>query len=152
MDVIKDWQKGGCLDTIIRKLGYRFVLRSISFPDTVKKDHLFPFEMEIENRGFASPFNERPLLLVLRNKVNGKEYFVKCAADIRFWFSGSMFCKENLQLPASLPAGRYFLFLSMPDKYASLAHRPEYSIRLANEDVWEAATGYNKLNVSITVE
>jgi len=38
------------------------------------------------------------------------------------------------------------VLLHLPDEYASIAARPEYSIRLANNDVWEANTGYNKLN------
>ncbi|WP_252864943.1 DUF4832 domain-containing protein [Capnocytophaga ochracea] len=34
--------------------------------------------------------------------------------------------------------------MNLPDPYQSLAHRPEYSIRLANKGIWEAQTGYNK--------
>jgi hypothetical protein len=43
------------------------------------------------------------------------------------------------------------MLLSLPDAYASIAAKPEYSIRLANNDVWEAATGYNKLNHTVKV-
>jgi hypothetical protein len=38
------------------------------------------------------------------------------------------------------------MLLSLPDAYASIKDRPEFSIRLANDNVWEATTGYNKLN------
>jgi hypothetical protein len=48
--------------------------------------------------------------------------------------------------------GKYDLLLYMPDKYSSIANRTEYAIRLANNDVWEEATGYNKLNATITIE
>ena len=51
-----------------------------------------------------------------------------------------------------MPKGKYELFLSLPDKYTSIAKRTEYAIRLANENVWEEATGYNKLNVTIDIE
>jgi hypothetical protein len=50
-----------------------------------------------------------------------------------------------------MPAGKYDLLLAFPDKYPSLAKRPEYSIRLANEDCWEPITGYNDLRVAVTV-
>ncbi len=30
--------------------------------------------------------------------------------------------------------------------------RPEYAIRLANADVWEEVTGYNKLNYKLVGE
>jgi hypothetical protein len=50
-----------------------------------------------------------------------------------------------------MPAGSYALFLNMPDASEKLSQRPEYSIRLANENAWEAATGYNALNATISI-
>jgi hypothetical protein len=44
------------------------------------------------------------------------------------------------------------MYLSMPDKYSSITARPEYAIRLANTDVWDAVTGYNKLLATIKVK
>ncbi len=151
MDVIKDWEKGGCINSISRSLGYRFVLREISFPAAVKTGGTFQLIIALENKGYAAPFNPRPLWLVLRNKGNGMEYFIPCRADIRSWFTGKITCSENITLPPAIPGGKYQLLLNMPDKYPLLSKRPEYSIRLANENVWEENTGYNKLNASITV-
>jgi len=51
-----------------------------------------------------------------------------------------------------MPKGMYDLLLYMPDKYASIATRTEYAIRLANADCWEESTGYNKLGFSIEVK
>ena len=45
----------------------------------------------------------------------------------------------------------YNLFLNLPDASATLSTRPEYSVRFANTDVWEATTGYNKLNATLNV-
>ncbi|HYD97129.1 MAG TPA: hypothetical protein VEC01_17505, partial [Noviherbaspirillum sp.] len=36
--------------------------------------------------------------------------------------------------------------LNLPDPAPSLRGRPDFSIRFANEDTWEAATGFNRLN------
>jgi len=47
--------------------------------------------------------------------------------------------------------GKYDMFLYLPDSSASLAARPEYAIRLANANCWEARTGYNNLSVSLTI-
>ena len=69
-----------------------------------------------------------------------------CQADIRSWFSGDIQWQETSTLPDEIPAGRYELLLNLPDKYPALSKRAEYSIQLANENIWEAATGYNKLN------
>jgi hypothetical protein len=38
----------------------------------------------------------------------------------------------------------------MPDYYENLQSDPRYSIRFANEDVWDEANGYNKLG-TITI-
>jgi hypothetical protein len=54
-------------------------------------------------------------------------------------------------IPAATPAGQYAVYLNLPDPAASLRNRPEYSIRLANQDVWEDATGYNSLLHKVTI-
>jgi hypothetical protein len=39
----------------------------------------------------------------------------------------------------------------LPDPEESLYSNPAYSVRLANKDVWEKTTGYNKLGVKIQI-
>jgi hypothetical protein len=150
--VNNDWQTGGCMDNIKRNLGYRFVLTEATFPKTVETANSFSISINVENRGYASPYNKRPLNLVLRNKTSGKEHKVALTADVRKWFSGTNNVKENITLPADVEKGNYELFLSMPDQYPSIANRPEYAIRLANDGVWDNATGYNKLNMVLEVK
>jgi len=41
--------------------------------------------------------------------------------------------------------GEYEVLLNLHDSRPSLAAQPDYSIRLANETVWEAESGYNRL-------
>ena len=40
----------------------------------------------------------------------------------------------------------------MPDQYESLHDNPLFSIRLANEGVWEENTGYNDLKATLTID
>ena len=54
-------------------------------------------------------------------------------------------------MPTNVPDGTYQLYLYLPDAYASIASDPRYAVRFANTNVWEAATGMNKLNASVTV-
>ena len=56
---------------------------------------------------------------------------------------------ETLTLPSGMAAGRYALSLALPDP--GLADRPEYAIRLANEDAWDEETGRNDLQHAVTV-
>lgn len=150
-NVNNDWDSAGCMSGIKKNLGYRIVLRSVALPKKVKVGHPFSFVFNLENVGYASPYNPRPLQLVLRNRQSGEEFFVVCKTDIRFWFTGKIKCEETIKLPKNITAGSYELLLNLPDKYASIAKNPAYSIRLANENMWEEKTGYNNLNHILSI-
>jgi hypothetical protein len=150
-NVNNDWDSAGCISAIKKNLGYRIVLRSATLPARAKAGHPFSFILDIENVGYASPYNPRTLQLVLRNRQTGKAFFVACQTDIRFWFSGKKECKETVHVPKNINPGSYDVLLNLPDKYASIAKNPAYSIRLANENMWEETTGYNDLKHVISV-
>ena len=42
--------------------------------------------------------------------------------------------------------------LSLADPAPALAARAEYAIRLANQNTWEASTGYNNLNCALIIQ
>jgi hypothetical protein len=150
--VNNDWQDGGCMDNIKRNLGYRFVLQSAALPNQVAKGNRFSIALNIKNVGYASPYNKRPAKLLLRNTKTGKVTAFDLATDVRKWYTGSIKLAEFIKIPAGFPAGGYEMLLNLPDAYASIAAKPEFSIRLANKGLWEAATGYNKLNHIIKVK
>lgn len=150
-EVNNDWQDGGCMDNIKRNLGYRFVLQSASLPDNVVRNSAMNITLNINNKGYASPYNKRTVKLVLRNKATKEVRTIDLATDIRKWYSGNNQISEAVNIPADMPAGEYEMLLNLPDAYASIATKPEFSIRLANNDVWEATTGYNNLNHTIKV-
>jgi len=152
-DVNNDWQTGGCMDAIKQNLGYRFVLRTGIYPHTaVEGGKLFSFTLNIENTGYASPYNERTVKLIMRNKQNGAEFSFEVDTDIRKWFSGNTSLKITTLKQADMPTGLYDLFLYMPDKHESIKSRTEYAIRLANTNCWEEITGYNKLGFTVEVK
>jgi hypothetical protein len=146
-DVNNDWDSLGCIGSIRKRLGYRLVLRQATFPTHVTPGSRFTVALELYNAGYAMPYNPRSAWLILRNKKNGQEIRLPFVKDIR----KSLHWSKDLFLPAGTTPGRYELLLALPDSYAEIVRRPEYSIRLANEDCWEAATGYNKLNFDLTV-
>jgi len=150
-DVNNDWDSLGCMSSIRRRLGYRFVLKTGRFPTSAAAGKPFSFTIALDNTGFASPYNPRPILLVFRNRSTGHEITVPLHPDLRTYFPGPITLTGTPILPHDLPAGAYELFLSLPDKYPSLAANPEYYIRLANQGAWEPTTGYNRLGVSVSV-
>ncbi len=149
--VNNDWQDGGCMDNIKRNLGYRFVLQSAVLPDNVVRGTDLSFTLNIKNVGYASPYNKRPAKLILRHTETGELKTFELVTDVRKWYSGDHKIVETIKIPGDFPTGDYELLLHLPDAYASIATRPEFSIRFANNDVWEATTGYNKLNHSLKV-
>ncbi len=144
--VNNDWQDQGCMDEIKKRLGYRFVLNKGVFPSNPQIGNDFKFELHLENVGFASPYNYRPVHLVFRNTATKKKYTYPLQTNIQKWYSGAISVSEVIKLNKSMESGEYELLLEIPDAYNSLAGRPQYSIRLANENLWEEKTGLNKLN------
>ena len=153
-DVNNDWN-GVCMDDIKKSLGYRLVLLSGNYSDETRPGQSITVNITLKNEGYAAPYNERGLQLVLRSMSPGTPqtpYFAPLNADPRDWQpDGTYTISETLCVPPSLPYGTYELFLSLPDPMPSLFNRPEYAIQMANQNVWEANTGYNSLGHSLTV-
>ncbi|MFT3947410.1 MAG: DUF4832 domain-containing protein [Agriterribacter sp.] len=144
------WEEQGCMNNIKKNLGYRFVLKDGSFPSAATTGGNYSFMLNIENVGYASPFNERPTQLILRN--GQQVYTIAIDTDVRKWYAGKIKLQAVVQLPAGIAKGTYELLLCMPDKYTGISKRPEYAVRLANENVWEESTGYNKLLASVKIQ
>ncbi|SDH00439.1 DUF4832 domain-containing protein [Nonomuraea jiangxiensis] len=148
--VLNGWNTGGCLPEITRSLGYRFTLGTGTYPATAKRHGQLPITITVKNDGYASPVNPRKAELVLRDTATSAVYRVPLNTDPRKWQPGTTTTVTGkVKLPASVRAGHYALLLDLPDP--ELPDRPEYSIRLANQDTWEPATGLNNLHHTITV-
>ena len=109
-------------------------------------------EIDVANRGFAAPYNERPVYVVLSGA--GTRQVVRLeAVDPRRWVGGEVSkISVRLRVPASLAPGSYRVALWLPDAASRLKDDPRYAIRLANEGVWDAATGDNVLTETLRVD
>ncbi len=144
--VMDGFATAGCLDDMDRRLGYRFSLLNASMATGVKPGNGFHVSMRITNWGWTSPYNPRNVEVLLRNTADSTVYSARLPDDPRFWLAGdTVVVDETIGVPVSMPQGSYEVLLNMPDPQPTLYRRPEYAIRLANANVWEAATGYNKL-------
>ena len=131
--VLKKWKDQQCYDEISRRLGARFVARSLG---------ILPHEVrvEIENVGFASLYNERPVRLVIVSDV-GQQESVPLECDPRRWKPG-----ETITIRHRIPTARIaHIGLHLPDPARLLEDNPAYAYRLANEGAWDATTGINWL-------
>ncbi|HTM23001.1 MAG TPA: DUF4832 domain-containing protein [Kofleriaceae bacterium] len=149
-EVLDAWAAQGCLPEIRRRLGYRFALERASFPAVVTAGGELPVWIRLRNDGFASPFNPRPVELVLACGDRTERFAVD--ADPRRWQAGRTADVEaRAHVPADMPPGRCTLGLAFPDPAPTLANRPDYAIRLANPGVWDEAGGYNVLTRDLLV-
>ncbi len=108
--------------------------------------------LTLRNDGFAAPYNPRPVALVLRDAATGTTTELPTGTDARGWAPGP--AREvdlAAAVPATLPAGTYELLLSLADPAPALHGRPEYAIRLADEGLWDAASGLNDLGTVVAV-
>jgi Domain of unknown function (DUF4832)/Domain of unknown function (DUF4874) len=147
----KRWKQDGCYETIAQRLGYRFRLIDSSIPTSIKSGDKLAMSFKIANDGWAAPYNPRKLEIILRNRKNGAISRINLRDDPRLWQAGAT---QTVNVRSPLPkltTGTYDLLLNLPDPTAKLKNRPEYSIRLANNDLWEAKSGYNSLRRSIVV-
>lgn len=145
-DILTSWEASGHYEQIKRRLGYRFVLRWAYLTPEPKAGEQFDAQLAIRNKGFAAPANKRDLELVFVSVDDPTRKFVyPQTEDPRFWMAGELHkCTLSCTLDPAMQ-GEYMLYLNLPDPYPSLHDNPLYSIRLANENVWEEETGYNYL-------
>jgi hypothetical protein len=146
------WREQRCYGEIARRLGYRFRLTKAELASSVPPGAKIRGWIEIVNDGFASPYNPRALELVLRDTRTGREHVVPLADDPRRWEPGTAHrIRIAARLPLTLPPGTYASYLNLPDPAPRLRGRPHYSIRLANRGVWEPRSGYNALEIPVSV-
>ena len=146
------WKELGCMDNIIRELGYRFVLHSATYSEEIAAGGALNIQMKLNNVGYASLFNPRKVEFVLKNKETAQLYIAETNEDPRFWQPlTDTELTLSLGIPQDMPEGTYQLYLHLPDPEPLLYGNPAYSIRLANEDVWEPETGYNDLHHEIKI-
>lgn len=149
--VYEHWRDTGVYDDISRGLGYRFELERATLPEAVAAGGTLDLVLEMSNVGFSRPHNERPLEVVLRAE-DGTEVRLATGVDARTWGEDEATVMTlSLALQDDLPASAYEVLLALPDPSTELADDPRYSIRLANEAVWEADTGLNALGATVIV-
>lgn len=134
-------------DRLSRKMGYRIRIVDATFQNKYRAGETFSFSASLQNDGFAGIIKPRPLFLTFENE----QYRVDIEldeVDVRQWISGPIEIKnENIKLPKEMPKGKYTLALWLPDYYENLRPIPAYSIRFANEGIWDEKQGYNVLSV-----
>jgi hypothetical protein len=150
--VLASWREGGCYDTIACRLGYRFVVRGHVMPAEARTGDVFSVRLSLTNDGYAAAFNRRPVFLVLASSSGQPPVMIPTGIDARSWAPGQgIDACLGVTLPGNLPPGNQRVGLWLPDPETSLQHDPRYAIRLVGGVSFDAATGINWLDGSISV-
>jgi hypothetical protein len=149
-EVISAWQREGCFEQIARRLGYRLRLIEAS---VLRQARAIEVRLTLRNDGFASPYNPRGFVLALRGADGTVQpLLLDSVPDPRLWLPDNLITLSvRAALPDDLPDGSYELMLSLPDPEPSLSADPRYAIRLANQGLWDARTGYHALDLWLQV-
>lgn len=144
-NVLSRWKTDGCMDEIERRLGYRLVLTDIYQSSQPKAGEDFNIVINLTNKGFAAPVNPRDVELVLVDGSGHETIYELNDVDPRYWFAGeSVTIDRTIEIPANA-SGDCSLYLNLPDPMDTLHDNPLFSIRLANNGIWNESKGYNRI-------
>ena len=136
--VLNVWKNNGCYNEIQQRLGYRIVLEKVKYTPEAKAGEPFTVVLYLRNKGFSAFQNPRDAKLVFISDSGEKQVF-DLGSDPRTWHPG----KHRAEATFNLPSEKGTLYLHLADPL--LPDRVEYSAALANTNVWDSTTGYNKL-------
>lgn len=120
-------------------LGYRLVMRDVNMECTKRKMNM---EINIENVGFGNIIRKKQVGVILKNTDN--QYYVKTDIDIRKQLKEKMYeLTISEALPENIKAGEYEVYLKIEEPFDSLKNNNNYSVKLANTDVWNDSLGAN---------
>jgi hypothetical protein len=115
------------VEGLLRKLGYRLVLRMLEHPQRAAVGSALAVRTEWENVGVAPPYHDYRLAFRLSGD-GGEAFRVVTAESIKGWLPGSRTLEQRINLPADLAPGRYTLSLGVVDPRTG-----EPGVRLAIE-------------------
>ena len=137
--VLNRWKTSGCMDEIVNRLGYRLVMEKVTFDASADKKK-GRVTLQFRNDGFAAPMNPRSANLVWTDYSGQEVARIPLGSDPRTWHPGPHEVTVDYTVSGGLPVD---CWLELADPL--LPDRPEYSIALANEGVFDAKTGRNRL-------
>jgi hypothetical protein len=97
----------------LKRMGYRFVLRRLTYPEAVKPGQQFAFTSWWDNKGVAPCYRKFPLAFRLKSATRTE--ILPMEADITTWLPGDNLCDGSVTVPARLDAGDYELELGLLD-------------------------------------
>jgi hypothetical protein len=117
-----EWQRK--FDEFQKRMGYRFVLRRMEYPRTVRAGQMMPVHMWWLNAGVAPTYRQATLTLQFQSAAESQN--VPLTSDVTKWLPGDAVVDQLVYVPDSLAAGTYRVRLALLDPRTNQA-----AVRLA---------------------
>jgi hypothetical protein len=122
-----DWRP--LIDSWLKRMGYRFVLRSITYPEYAGSNGSITFKTWWDNKGVAPCYKK--FLLAFRLKNRSDEEVIVTEADITSWLPGDNLYDDTIFIPSSVPAGNYVFQIGIVDPQT---HLPKVNLAIEGRD------------------
>jgi hypothetical protein len=125
-----EWKSA--FDQFQKKMGYRFELRRIEYPKSIRSGGAMDLKMWWVNSGVAPVYD--PYILALQFHSSSKDFVVEVPADVRQWLPGDALVEEAIPLPA-IADGDYQMRVGLLDPRT---HKPAIKLGIEGrtQDGW----------------
>ncbi len=113
----------------LKKMGYRLVLRKVTYPAEVRPAGKLAFTSWWDNKGVAPCYRRFPV--ALRLKSDRREVVLLTDADITTWLPGDSLFDSSVFIPPDCPPGKYQLELGLVDPQT---RQPKVKLAVAGRD------------------
>lgn len=103
------------LDSLLKTMGYRFVLKTVSHRQNVQRGTELPVALSIQNKGVAPFYFPWPLCLGLINEKGEISTIHRAELDIRQILPGESHAVLGLPIESNMPLGTYTLAIAIFD-------------------------------------
>ncbi|MFK5971812.1 MAG: DUF4832 domain-containing protein [Flavobacteriaceae bacterium] len=103
-DLVNEW---------LKKMGYRFILRRFTYPESVKHNDKLWFKSWWVNKGVAPIY--KGYLLAFRLVSDSEKLVFTSNADIRLWLPGDIVYDDAIFIPLDFPTGDYEIQVAVLD-------------------------------------
>jgi hypothetical protein len=123
-DLVDDW---------LKKMGYRFVLRLFTYPESVARNEKLSFTTWWENKGVTPCY--RDFILAVRLKSDSNVALFATDASVRDWLPGDIAYDNAFYIPADFPEGICDVQIAIVDE---LKHEPRINLAIEGKcsDGW----------------
>lgn len=125
--VPEEWRP--LIDNWIKKMGYRFVLRSFSYPEYVAPGEMIHYKSWWDNKGVAPIYKDFLLAFRLTNEKR-TEVFIT-GADIKSWLPGDNLYDDAIAVPWDMPGGIYQIQVGIIGRRS---HEPKVKLAIEGRD------------------